>query len=301
MEKSSTEKKIPIVKLFQADSLNKLQQWVKNNKYTHFFDAVISSPPYNCNLSSSLYYQCEDNRTDDEFISWNVDYFNLFDKIVSDSGLIIWNLSYFKHNPYLPTLVVASIIKNTPFTLIDTISWDKGKQMQLSDGRLTRQVELIYVFAKKTNKQSFSTEYDIFLPLKNKIYNYIKTSGAKDERTNIRKSLGLGVSESSRFGCNTTAVYPEFLIDQILDIYKYGEKKDRKEWMNVLDPFAGTGTTGFSCIRYNINFFGIELSENCYKFMLHHFLKKQCYVFGNDVKQKIKKSKSPVGRGRRRL
>lgn len=285
------------VKLYQGDSLSKLKKW---SKYKHFFDAVITSPPYNCGLSTSTYYECTDNRSDDEFIKWNIDYFNQFDKILTENGLIIWNLSYFKHNAYLPTLVIASIIKETPFTLIDTISWDKGKQMQNSEGRLSRQVELIYVFARKTNDDRLSTEYNIYNDDNKKQFNYIKTTGAKDERTNIRKSLGLGTSLISKFGCNTTAVYPENLINQILDIYKNGERNNKKRWKNVLDPFAGTGTTGFSCINNNINFYGIEYSKNCYNFMINHFLKKDCNVYGNDKLQKIKKkSSSPKNRIRK--
>jgi DNA modification methylase len=105
--------------------------------------------------------------------------------------------------------------------------------------------------------------------------------------------LGLGLSQSSKFDCNTTAVYPEHLIDQIIDIYKFGEKKNKKQWTNILDPFAGTGTTGFSCIRNDINFFGIEFSPSCYNFMLNHFFSKQCVVFGNDKRFIIKKKSSP--------
>jgi DNA modification methylase len=267
------------INIYSGDSLIKLQEWAEKAKENEFmFDAVITSPPYNGKFD---YGKEEDDFKDDlepeVYIQNKVKYFKAFDKTVSD--LIIWNQSYFSGNPYLPTLTVASIIQNTNWTLIDTISWHKKAHVN-PPKNLTRTVELIYVFAKKSDKSQYGISgYSIDkkdVETEENLYqNYINV-GQKSEHSK-KNEVG---SDMERFGCETTAVFSTELVDRLLNIYC------KKEWKNILDPYAGTGTTGISCIKRNLNFTGLELSRKCCQFMSNLFSKYLGYqVIMNDKNQ----------------
>jgi hypothetical protein len=122
-------------------------------------------------------------------------------------------------------------------------------------GRLTRSVELIYVFARKDKGMKTSS-----YAMPSTGYNYISTAGAKDVRTR-KQELGT-MAELAR--CETTAVFPDKLISYLLDLYA-------DKWKTVMDPFAGTGTTGISCVQREIDFVGVEYSDSCCKFMRNTF------------------------------
>ena len=260
------------IKIYSGNSLTKLQEWAEKSKENEFmFDAVITSPPYNGNYK---YGKFIDDLKPEDYINDKVKYFKAFEKTVSD--LIIWNQSYFSENPYLPTLTVAAIIQNTNWTLIDTISWHKKAHVN-PPKNLTRTVELIYVFAKKSGVKSQYgiSEYSIEkskTETENLYQNYINV-GQKSEHS---KKSDVG-SDMEKFGCGTTAVFSTELVDRLLNIYC------KKDWKNILDPYAGTGTTGISCINRNLNFTGVELDEKCCKFMSNLFSKYPGYqVIMND-------------------
>jgi DNA modification methylase len=280
------------INIYNGDSLIKLQEWAKKSKDNEFmFDAVITSPPYNGNYK---YGKFNDNLEPGVYINDKVEYFKAFEKTVSD--LIIWNQSYFSENPYLPTLTVAAIIQNTNWTLIDTISWHKKAHVN-PPKNLTRTVELIYVFAKKSNKSETPVKPETPTPVKpeygiseysidrvetetgkNLYQNYINV-GQKSEHS---KKSEVG-SDMEKFGCGTTAVFSTDLVDRLLNIYC------KKEWKNILDPYAGTGTTGLSCINKNLNFTGVEFDEKCCQFMSSLFSKYPGYqLIMNDKNQLYK-------------
>jgi hypothetical protein len=75
-------------------------------------------------------------------------------------------------------------------------------------------------------------------------------------------------SKAQEAGCGTqTAIFPEELIEKILNIYM------KDDWKTILDPYAGTGTTGFASLKKGLNFTGIEMDHCCCRLMANEFHK----------------------------
>ena len=62
-------------------------------------------------------------------------------------------------------------------------------------------------------------------------------------------------------------IFPEELIEKILNIYM------KDDWKTILDPYAGTGTTGFASLKKGLNFTGIEMDQCCCRLMANEFHK----------------------------
>lgn len=269
------------VHLYNGDSLDILEKMDTNNSHNNFFDAVISSPPYSYEIvSSKKDFRMKGINNETEYIERTIKYFKHFDKVVKKNGLVIWNLSYFNDNPGLPIKTISSIMneKDLNWTLIDTISWFKNsyiKDMYEKEGigaRLGRTVELIFIFARKNTDEDiekdstikhWTSSYKIH-PTDTRV-NYIDTSQKGKQLDDVLKEA------SKNIGCPTTATYAESLITELLNIYKSGERINKQPWVNILDPFAGTGTSGVVCMKQNLNFYGMEIDSKCVASMVYRF------------------------------
>ena len=215
-------------------------------------DLIITSPLYNMTkrkggyADSGRYDEFNDWKEEKDYLKWSIDIFNNFDKVLKDNKLVIYNFSYSIENPSLPYKLVTEIEKNTNFTLVDSIIWKKksGLPFPANKYRLSRNWEYIFVFCKKDHLDDF----DIFKPISSisektnqtyykVFYNFIEARN-NDEKTSFNQ-----------------ATYSSELIDNILNIYA-------KENYVVYDTFNGTGTTGISCIKNNMNYIGSEISKN---------------------------------------
>lgn len=126
-------------------------------------DGIITSPPYNINTErSDCYYNNGyseiDGLSENDYIKVRLNEFGEFSRIVKDTGVICYNISYAKENPILPTLLLSKIHNETDFTLADIISWKKPHAIpfQTSPTKLSRITELIYVLVKKEELHSFT-------------------------------------------------------------------------------------------------------------------------------------------------
>jgi len=281
------------IHLYNDDSLSVLNSMVKKGKHKNFFDAVITSPPYSYDLEkltgkkgNKKDFRMSGVYSEAEYIKKTIEYFKAFDNLVKNNGLVIWNLSYFADNPGLPVKTMASVMnrKDLNWTLIDTISWFKNtyrKDIWETEGagaRLGRVVELIFVFARKNKKTTegsnkhFTSSYKIFQKEDSIKYtvNQIDTSKQEEED----KTDKILTEVIAQIGCPTTATYGESLIRKLLNIYKLGERNEKKPWSNILDPFAGTGTTGLVCMEKGLNFYGMEMDTHCVAAMVYRFRQK---------------------------
>jgi DNA modification methylase len=216
---------------------------------------VLTSPPYNASWRKDLHrYKgsgFSDNMSDEDYIKWTVDIFNEYDRILMDKGVVVYNLSYTSKNAHLPTLTVAGVIKNTNFTLADTVSWKKKNvnPMSMSPNRLTRIVELVYVFVKKDHIIDFECNkkkgkksrtgqqyYKIY-------YNFIEAKN-NDGSTSLSKHNATYSTDFTKF---------------FIDLYSF-------EGDIVLDNFMGTGTTAIGCLELGRKFIGIELFDKYCKY-----------------------------------
>lgn len=213
-------------------------------------DLVLTSPPYNTARNHGdiknhemRYDVYQEQRSNQEYIDWTISLFNEFNRLLKQNGCVLYNISYGNENSELMWLVVAEIIKQTNFTIADTIVWKKFSALpnNVSANKLTRICEFVFVFCRKDEYNTFTTNKQLVnkstkgQAIYENIYNLIEAKN-NDETQNLNK-----------------ATFSTDLVKKLLKIYG-------KEGYIVLDPFMGTGTTAIGCIEMNINFLGFEIS-----------------------------------------
>jgi DNA modification methylase len=235
-----------INKIYNEDCLETMQK-IEN------IDAIITSPPYNTSRKGSSldnacanvrYDEFDDCKTDEEYISWTIDIFNAYDKVLNPNGVVLYNLSYSSENTHLMWLVVAEIMKQTNFIVADNIIWKKPSTSpnSCSSNKLTRIIEYVFVFCRKSeiktfkmNKEQSSLRKTGQIAYKN-YFNFIEAPN-NDISNDIHK-----------------ATFSSILVRKLIRLYV-------KENAIVYDSFMGTGTTAIACIQEKINYVGSEISK----------------------------------------
>lgn len=180
--------------------------------------------------------------------------FNDFDRIVRPNGKVIYNFSYCQNDTELPYRLVMEICNNTQWTLADTIIWKKDTciPLNVSPRQLSRIWEFVWVFCRRSEKDTFNTNRD--------------RAGGEGKTGQIYYStLPNLVCAPNNDGCNdlNKAAFSTKLISQLLDIYV-------RDGETVYDPFMGTGTTavavkkrgGVSCIGSELSQKQVEFAED---------------------------------------
>ena len=164
---------------------------------------------------------------------------NIFDDI---SG--IFNINYSIENPILPYKVICEIDKQTNFALVDTIIWKKknGIPFPANKRRLSRLFENIFIFARKSEVNSFNTNRQVKSISEKTGQKYYEIKYNHVEAANNDGKCSLN-----------QATYSSELCRQLLDIYALPNS-------TVYDPFMGTGTTAVACKQMNLNYIGSEIS-----------------------------------------
>lgn len=210
-------------------------------------DKVITSPPYNTmrngrdDVGYDLYQDSIDNEV---YIEWIVNIFNLYEQMLNPNGCIMWNMSYGTENPNCMNLTIAEIIKRTNWTLADIIVWKKATATpnNVSSNKLTRICEFIYVFCRKSEYRTFTSnkkQIDVSTTgtkIYENVFNFICCPN-NDESTDLNK-----------------ATFSTNMVNQLIDMYVLPTDV-------VLDNFNGTGTTMNACEQRNRKGIYIELSE----------------------------------------
>lgn len=245
------------IKIFNEKCEETIKKMIKFN---HKVDIILTSPPYNTgrpsnsersrNNNEGRYDIHIDNLSAKEYRKWCVALFNSFDNILSENGIILWQVSY-GNDATINTEsigliwgVLSDIIDNTNFTIADRIVWKKKTALpnNTSSNKLTRITEDVYVFCRKSEIKTFNANKPISKVGKNgqtfykNIFNYIEAPN-NDEKCDLNK-----------------ATYSSNLCEQLLHIYA-------KEKAIIYDPFIGTGTTAVACKKLGLNCFGSEISE----------------------------------------
>ena len=214
-------------------------------------DIVITSPPYNTSRVgatdkySSRYDLFQDFKTDQEYIDWTCDVFNGYDKILKPNGCVLYNMSYSSEKTHLIWLVIADIIRRTNFITADCIVWKKSNAIpnNVSKNKLTRIVEYIFVFSRKSEFKTFDAN--------KKITGRIERTG----QANYENIYNF-IEARNNDGSNTLnkATFSTELITKLMDIYA-------KPNSLVYDSFMGIGTTAKACIERGMSYIGSELSK----------------------------------------
>ena len=243
--------------IFNEDCKQTLKRMIENNIKV---DGVITSPFYNTNREKKplkeiegnyfhlnyrrRYDEFNDMMTEDEYISFTVDLFNKFDKVLIKNGCILYNMSYGTENTDLLYKTIFNIIDKTPFTVVDTIAWRKKSALpnSVSPNRLTRICEFVYVIVRKDEMKTFNANKELSSVRRNgqKMYkNYFNFIEARNNDGSCQLNK---------------ATYSSELVVKLIDIYF-------KENSLIYDPFMGTGTTAIGCLLRNCYYIGSELSE----------------------------------------
>jgi site-specific DNA-methyltransferase (adenine-specific)/modification methylase len=215
-------------------------------------DCVLTSPPYNMTNRKGgyadkqpRYDEYNDWKSEEEYNEWTSNIFNKLDSILVPNGVILYNFSYSIENPSLPYTMISSIIKNTRFTVADTIIWKKSNSIPhpASYNRLNRIVEFVFVIVRKKELKTFNCYKQVtkISPKGQKYYEIVDnfiTAKNNDESTDLNK-----------------ATYSTELCEKLMNLYT-------KEGDLVYDPFMGTGTTAVACKLMNRSFIGSEISKD---------------------------------------
>jgi site-specific DNA-methyltransferase (adenine-specific) len=214
-------------------------------------DIVITSPPYNTSRVgasdkySSRYDIFQDFKTDQEYIDWTCEVFNHYDKILKPNGCVLYNISYSSEKTHLIWLVIADIIRRTNFITADCIVWKKSNAIpnNVSKNKLTRIVEYIFVFSRKSEFKTFDAN--------KKITGRIERTG----QANYENIYNF-IEARNNDGSNplNKATFSTELVTKLMDIYA-------KPGSLVYDSFMGIGTTAKACIERGMNYVGSELSK----------------------------------------
>ena len=235
------------------DTMKRMQA----NKYVN--DIILTSPPYATSRSkvktqkaidtfNRRYDICLDDMNEEEYAQWTVKLFDEFDKVLSENGVILYNISYGSESPNVMWLAMGELLKETKFMVADTIVWKKKSALpnNVSTNKLTRIIEFVFVICRKEEYKTFRANKKVTKVGSNgqkyyeNIFNFIESPN-NDGPCSLNK-----------------ATYSSDLCLQLLNIYATNDSK-------VYDPFMGTGTTAVACDKFNegtdMICVGSELSE----------------------------------------
>ena len=217
-------------------------------------DGIITSPPYNINTErSDCYYNNGyselDGLSEYDYLEVRTNEFKEFSRVINDTGVICYNISYAKENPILPTLLISEIHNQTGLTVADIITWKKKSALpfQTSPTKLSRICELVYVIVKKDRLHDFQTNKivsSINQKTKQKFYKNYTNLIEADNNDGIKSTLKASFSED--------------LVYKLFNIYFTQDSL-------IYDPFSGIGTTARACKKSGRQFIGSELEEDFWK------------------------------------
>lgn len=209
-------------------------------------DKVLTSPPYNIirpNSTDRGYDLYKDGMSNEDYIKWIIDIFNLYDKLLNENGAVLFNMSYGTENPTIMIETINSIITKTNFTLGDMLVWKKRSATpnNVSHNKMTRIVEYIFVLCRIDEYASFTSNKKIVGKRDTGQYTYENVFNFFESKNNDYSN------ELNK------ATFSTSMVQNLIDRYI-------KDDDVVLDNFSGTGTTMYQCIANDIKCYGIELS-----------------------------------------
>lgn len=188
-------------------------------------DMVLTSPPYNIGKmhSNSLQFGSYDGNDmkEEDYQKWQIDFLDECFRVLKDTGSMFYN-----HKIRIKDGVGIHPMKwilQSNFILKQEITWDMGKSANSDKIRFFPYSERIYWLVKnpKTKINNIENLSDVWRVVP----------------TNKRKDIG------------HIAVMPTEIAERIIKTTDY---------KLILDPFAGSGTTGVACKNLNRNYILIE-------------------------------------------
>lgn len=229
-------------------------------------DVILTSPFYNTNKKAGKsrtlqntsvknnqynyvrYDTHIDNMTNDEYCNFTEKLFISFEHILSQNGVVLYNINYGSENTDGMFRAINSIIVNTKFTIGDVIIWEKKTAFpnSCSPNKLTRKWEFVFIFCRKDEIKTFNCN--------KQIKSYRTTGQAAYE--NIYNIINAKNNDGS---CPfNKATYSSELCCKLLKLYA-------KPNSIIYDPFMGSGTTAVACKKMGMKYIGSEISKAQYE------------------------------------
>jgi len=214
-------------------------------------DLVVTSPPYNVNLGNNKYNKdgyssYDDNIPYDEYLLWLTKVFFLLKQKMKSDGRIVINIGDRKNGEFPTHSHIIQFMIDLGYKPFSTIIWNKNTTSNRS----------AWGSWLSPSNPSFPTPFEYILIFYNR-YKKKQKKGITDLTKSefINNSYAIWDFPSEK---KSTIDHPApFPLELPLKCIK------QLSWVGdtVLDPFAGSGTTGVACRRTNRNYILIEKDE----------------------------------------
>lgn len=221
-----------IFNLYKADAYTKVFDFIDNHTYV---DHIITDPPYNISKNNN-FRTMKNPRTGVDFGNWDNGIFNLYNWIPLYSKILNKNGSMIIFCSYRFISFIVNVLENpqTNMEVKDVLVWQKSNPMPRNiNRRYVQDMEFAVWAVKKKSKWIFNKPENI--PYLRSRFESSTVSGKERLGHPTQKSLAL--------------------MKNIIKIHT-------NESQVILDPFMGSGTTGYASLDLQRKFIGIEKDSN---------------------------------------
>ena len=239
-------------KLLQGDCLKILPTLAENS-----FDVIVTSPPYNLDLAYTAY---EDRRTEADYLDWMVDVVTACKRVLKPEGSFFLNITGSNSRPWLPFELIVQLRK--VFVLQNHITWIKsvalpndslGHYKPLAGARFLNHNHEHIFHLTKTGSVKLD-RLSIGVPFKDKS-NIARRGHAQDRRCRGDTwFIPYRTVQKKAEKYNHPGTFPVDLPRWCIRLHGVSDAQ-------VLDPFAGSGTTLVAAILEGATATGIELDS----------------------------------------
>lgn len=259
-----------LLSLHRGDNVKCLQSFVLDNSV----DLTVTSPPYD-NLRNYTGYTWDFDALAQEL--W---------RVTKQGGIIMWNVqdSTIKGSKTLTSFKQAIKFQEIGFRIHDVMIYEKGNFSNPSSTRYHQIWEFMFILSKGSPKAFNPIKDKKIVGMENPDHARLGTFG----KNTVRQKDGSMKDRGQR------RVYNEYgMRTNIWRMLTAGQQRPGKavdhpakmpyamahdhivSWSNpgdvILDPFAGSGTTGIAALELGRKFIGIEISEEYFE-----ICKKNC-------------------------
>lgn len=242
-----------MVRIYNESCLNTLPRLSDES-----IDCVVTSPPYGGHIHNGFWilggkgnpetrnvYDVHDDSVDiDKYNDLCVNLFTGLYRVLKNTGVVCWNVSYTKANPEGFIFALYEILTKTKFRIADVRIWKKPMAVTIDHpNRCTRNTEFVFILCKDVGFEDFycAKELSSICEAQNGRKKYKALFTLFEAKNNDGHNDLNGATFSTEFA---------------QECLKYYCPKGGL----VYDPFMGTGTTANACRNMNLDCIGSEIS-----------------------------------------